>query len=149
MLALTFPSITRQHHKPFFVGHLNLPPQQLLIEEELQRIMEAPRSKSRSSKKSKMKKSGVRTKFLIESLRNDYFALREENERLRGLVSSNLPYSAANDILSQCYDVNAPKAQLDNVDALAGQMAGSGLDDDDDDDLWSEQGAPFELNMLI
>lgn len=95
--------------------------------------MEAPR-KSKSSKSGKMKKSGVRTKFLIESLRNDYYALREENDRLRGLVSANLPPSAAQAVLAECFDPNAPKAKVDNIDDLAGKMAGSGIDDDDDDD---------------
>lgn len=51
--------------------------------------MEAPR-KSKKKSKSKDKKSGVRTKFLIESLRNDYYELRSENDRLRELVNANL-----------------------------------------------------------
>ena len=105
--------------------------------------MEAPDTRKKSSKKSKskgsksakkMKKSGVRTKFLIESLRNDYYALREENERLRGLVADNLPEDAANSILAECFDVNAPKAKVDNIDALAEQVAGTGIDEDDEDD---------------
>jgi hypothetical protein len=98
--------------------------------------MEAPK-KSRSSKDrapKKIKKSGVRTKFLIESLRNDYYALREENDRLRGLVKGNLPFDAAATILSQCFDPNAPKASAANIDDLASQMAGAGMDDDDDDE---------------
>lgn len=94
--------------------------------------MDAP-SKSKKSK-SKIKKSGVRTKFMIESLRNDYYALREENDRLRGLVTANLPAAAANQVLSECFDVNAPRAKVDNIDELAEKMAGSGMDDDDDDD---------------
>ena len=80
-----------------------------------------------------MKKSGVRTKFLIESLRNDYYALREENEKLRNLVTANLPDYAAQEILSQCYDPNANKADVSNIDDLAGKMAGANVDDDDDD----------------
>ncbi len=36
-----------------------------------------------------MSKSGVRTKFLIESLRNEYYELRKENEKLRAMVSDN------------------------------------------------------------
>ena len=95
--------------------------------------MEAPRkSRSRSSKTDK-KKSGVRTKFLIESLRNDYFALREENEKLRGLVSSNLPGDTAGYILAQCYNPNAPRAGVDSVDDLADRLAGSDLEDDAND----------------
>jgi len=91
----------------------------------------AKTKKSRKSKK--MKKSGVRTKFLIESLRNDYYSLREENEQLRNLVKSNLPPYAAEEVLATCYDPNAPKAKVDNVDALAGKMAGASMDDDDED----------------
>jgi hypothetical protein len=94
----------------------------------------AKKSRSKSGKSSKMKKSGVRTKFLIESLRNDYYALREENERLRGLVSDNLPDAAAREVLSQCFDPNTPSVQIGSIDELAGKMAGSGLDDDDDED---------------
>jgi hypothetical protein len=103
--------------------------------------MEAPSSKKSSSSKSrsskdkdKLKKSGVRTKFLIESLRNDYYALREENERLRNMVSSNLPSEAAEAVLSDCFDTNAPKAKVVNIDELAGKMADAGMDDEDDDD---------------
>jgi hypothetical protein len=109
--------------------------------------MEAPRSKSSKSSKSKsksskkdkdgskkVKKSGVRTKFLIESLRNDYYALREENDRLRGLVQENLPASEADSVLATCFDVNAPRAKVDNIDELAEKISGSGLDDDEEDD---------------
>lgn len=99
--------------------------------------MEAPDSRKKSSRKSKtnkkLKKSGVRTKFLIESLRNDYYSLREENERLRGLVTANLPEDAANGILSECFDVNNPKEKVESIDDLAEQVAGSSLDDEDDD----------------
>ena len=80
-----------------------------------------------------MKKSGVRTKFLIESLRNDYYELRQENEKLRGLVTANLPDYAAREILAQCYDPNAPKANVDNIDALAGRMADSSINEEEED----------------
>lgn len=99
--------------------------------------MEAPKEKKKSSKGSKekkLKKSGVRTKFLIESLRNDYYALREENDRLRGLVSNNLPEDAAKAVLAECFDPNAPKVKADNIDELASKMAGSAIDEDDEDD---------------
>jgi hypothetical protein len=96
--------------------------------------MEAPSKSKKSSKDKKMKKSGVRTKFLIESLRNEYYELREENDRLREMVSSNLPGDAAQEILSQCFDINAPKANVSTIDELAGQMAEAGVDDEDDDE---------------
>jgi hypothetical protein len=104
--------------------------------------MEAPskskKSKSKSGKSSKSKKSssksGVRTKFLIESLRNEYYDLKSDNERLRDLVKANLPPAAAHGILAECYDPNAPKEKINNIDDLASKMAGSGMDDDDDDE---------------
>lgn len=100
--------------------------------------MEAPsKSKKSSSKKKSSKsasKSGVRTKFLIESLRNEYYDLKSDNERLRDLVKANLPKHAADGILSECYDPNAPKQSITNIDDLASKMAGSGVDDEDDDD---------------
>ena len=96
--------------------------------------MEAPRkSSSSSSKKDKMKKSGVRTKFLIESLRNDYYELRQENEKLRDMVKAQLPPHAADAVLAECFDANATKADSSNIDDLAGKMAGADLDTDDDD----------------
>jgi len=102
--------------------------------------MESPRSSKskssiRSSKEKKLKKSGVRTKFLIESLRNEYYDLREENDRLRQLVSTNLPQQEAQAILSQCFDPNnAPKAKAENLDELADKMAGAGVSEDEDED---------------
>ena len=90
--------------------------------------MEAPR---KSKKKSKSKKSGVRTKFLIESLRNDYYELRSENDRLRELVKANLDERAANAILAECFDVNAPRAKVDDIDGLASKMAAADVEDED------------------
>ena len=84
------------------------------------------------SRDKKMKKSGVRTKFLIESLRNDYYALKEENEKLRNMVTTNLAPYDARTVLAGCYDPNAPKPDVNNIDELAGKMAGSGIDEEED-----------------
>ena len=89
-------------------------------------------AEEKKAKKDKIKKSGVRTKFLIESLRNDYYALREENDRLRQMVSENLDEDAAKAILSECFDPNAPRAKVDNIDDLAMQT-GDDVDGDDSD----------------
>jgi hypothetical protein len=99
------------------------------------KTMEAPSKSKRSSKdKKSSKKSGVRTKFLIESLRNEYYDLREENDRLRNMVTSNLPHDAAESILADCFDLNAPKAKADNIDELAHKMTGAVVEEDDEDD---------------
>jgi hypothetical protein len=92
--------------------------------------MEAPR-KSKKKSSSKSKKSGVRTKFLIESLRNDYYELRSENDRLRELVKANLDERAASAILAECFDAQAPRAKVDDIDGLAAKMAGADVDDED------------------
>jgi hypothetical protein len=98
--------------------------------------MEEPR-RSRKSKdkkdKDKKKKSGVRTKFLIESLRQDYYSLRDENDRLRELVQVNLPRYAAEAILAECFDLSAPNAKVSNIDDLNSKMGGSKIDEGDED----------------
>lgn len=81
-----------------------------------------------------MKRSGVRTKFLIESLRNDYYELRSENDKLRALVQAELPEDAANAILSECFDSMNQGGKASDIDALASKMGGADLDDDEDDD---------------
>lgn len=84
------------------------------------------------SKKDKVKKSGVRTKFLIESLRGEYYDLREENETLRQIVSDYLPPIISREILADCFDPKAAKVNATSIDELAAQMAGNSVDDDDD-----------------
>lgn len=93
--------------------------------------MEEPRKKK---SKDKIKKSGVRTKFMIESLRNEYYALKAENDRLRNVVTTQLPPSVSRQLLADCYDPNAPRAKVDNIDDLAARMAGAGVDDEDEDE---------------
>lgn len=106
--------------------------------------MEEPRrsrkSKDKKEKDKKKKKSGVRTKFLIESLRQDYYSLRDENDRLRELVQVNLPRNAAEAILADCFDLTSPNAKVSNIDELSSKMDGNKIDegdeesDDEDDD---------------
>jgi len=98
--------------------------------------MEALRSKSSISRfgKRKIKRSGVRTKFMIESLRNEYYSLKEENQRLRNLVAANLPNEEAHAILAGCFVPNAPRAKIDNIDELAEQVAGSSMSEDEEMD---------------
>jgi hypothetical protein len=86
------------------------------------------------SKDRKKKKSGVRTKFLIESLRKDYYALRDENDRLREIVQSNLPKDVANAILADCFDLTSPSAKLSDVDEIDDKMKGTGIAEEDLDD---------------
>lgn len=96
--------------------------------------MEEPsrRKKDKSSSSSKKhKKSGVRTKFLIESLRRDYYSLRDENDRLREIVQTNLPKRVADDILADCFDLTAPAGG--SIDELADKVTGMGVDEDDDE----------------
>ena len=84
----------------------------------------------RRKKDKKKSKSGVRTKFLIESLRGDYYKLRDENDRLRGIVQDHLPKRKAEAILADCFDLTAPAAS--SIDELTDKMPGMNVDDDDE-----------------
>lgn len=90
--------------------------------------------KSKEKKDKKKKKSGVRTKFLIESLRQDYYALRDENDRLREIVQTNLPPHAANAILADCFDLTSPSARVSSIDELANKMPGMQIQEENSDE---------------
>jgi hypothetical protein len=95
--------------------------------------MDERRKKSRDKKdKKKKNKSGVRTKFLIESLRQDYYSLRDENDRLREIVQTNLPKSAAEAILADCFDLTSPSAKVSSIDDLAEKVPGMHISEEDD-----------------
>mmetsp|Transcript_38334 Transcript_38334/g.92731 ORF Transcript_38334/g.92731 Transcript_38334/m.92731 type:complete len:94 (+) Transcript_38334:125-406(+) len=90
-----------------------------------------PRAERKQKKK---KKSGVRTKFMIESLRKDYYALRDENDRLREIVQNNLPKDVADGILADCFDLTSPSAKISSVDDIDAKMKGMGIDEGDEDE---------------
>jgi hypothetical protein len=90
-------------------------------------------SRRKKDKSTKKHKSGVRTKFLIESLRRDYYALRDENDRLREIVQTNLPKHAADAILADCFDLTSPAVDVASIDDLTDKITGMGAGDDDDD----------------
>ncbi|CAJ1965543.1 unnamed protein product [Cylindrotheca closterium] len=90
-----------------------------------------PRAERKQKKK---KKSGVRTKFMIESLRKDYYALRDENDRLREIVQNNLPKDVADGILADCFDLTSPSAKITSVDDIDAKMQGMGIDEGDEDE---------------
>jgi hypothetical protein len=98
--------------------------------------MDDPRRSKKSKDKTdkKKKKSGVRTKFLIESLRQDYYALRDENDRLREIVQSNLPKGVAEAILADCFDLSSPSAKVSSIDDLAEKMPGMHIEEGDEED---------------
>jgi hypothetical protein len=72
-------------------------------------------------KRSSKKKSGVRTKFLLESLRVDYYTLQRENHRLREFIQAKLP-DKADAIFAECC---VPRQKIDSIDELAQQMSGN------------------------
>jgi hypothetical protein len=94
-------------------------------------IMEEGGRRKKSGKKPK--KSGVRTKFLIESLRRDYYALRDENDRLREIVQTNLPKRAADAILADCFDLTSPAVNVASIDDLTNKVPGMSIAEEDDD----------------
>jgi hypothetical protein len=94
--------------------------------------MEEP-SRRKKEKSAKKHKSGVRTKFLIESLRRDYYALRDENDRLREIVQTHLPKHAADAILADCFDLTSPAVNVGSIDDLTDKIPGMSMGDDDDE----------------
>jgi len=96
--------------------------------------MDMQRRSRKSTKDKKKKKSGVRTKFLIESLRQDYYSLRDENDRLREIVQMNLPPHAAHAILADCFDLTSPSARVSSIDDLANKMPGMQIQEENSDD---------------
>jgi hypothetical protein len=78
--------------------------------------------------KDKDKKSGVRTKFLIESLRQD------ENDRLREIVQTNLPNDIAEAILADCFDLTSPNARVTSIGDLEAKMPAMSLEEGDEED---------------
>ena len=97
-------------------------------------MSEKEKKSKKSSKDKKMKKSGVRTKFLIESLRQEYYDLRSENDMLRGIVEEHLPKDVAGPLLAECFDPTASSAKVGSIDDLAEKMPGMKVNDDSDDD---------------
>jgi hypothetical protein len=92
--------------------------------------------KSGSSSSSSSKKSGVRTKFLLESLRQDYYTLQDENNRLRDIILSRLP-NAANAILAECCPPRKKVSSIDELGAMMPNMTieeGDEEEEDDDDE---------------
>ena len=63
-----------------------------------------------------------RSLLLVESLRNDYYALRKENDRLRGLVTDNLAPEDSAAVLATCFDPNSNRANVSDIDNLAAQV---------------------------
>jgi hypothetical protein len=88
--------------------------------------------KKKSSKDKKIKKSGVRTKFLIESLRQEYYDLRSDNDMLRAIVEEHLPKEISGPLLAECFDPTSASAKVTSIDDLASKMGGVTTKDDDD-----------------
>lgn len=79
------------------------------------RKKKSDRDRKSKDKKGKRKSSGVRTKFLIESLRGEMYELQEENTRLRSIISTKLPH-IADEIFAKCC---RPRIEIHSVDQLA------------------------------
>jgi hypothetical protein len=94
------------------------------------------KSKSRSGGSGKeTKKSGVRTKFLLESLRQDYYALQDENTKLRDIIMARLP-NAANAIIAECCP---PRKKVSTIDELGEMMPHMTIDEGDEDEEDDEE----------
>lgn len=89
------------------------------------------KKREKKSKKGKdSKKSGVRTKFLLESLRQDYYSLQEENTKLREIIMERLP-NAANAIIAECCP---PRKKVSSIDELGEMMPNMTIEEGDEDE---------------
>lgn len=86
--------------------------------------------KDKKRKDKKQKKSGVRTKFLLESLRQDYYSLQEENEQLREIIRSKLP-GVADVIIAECCP---PRKKVSSIDELGQMMPNMKIDEGDEEE---------------
>ena len=84
----------------------------------------------RSGSSKETKKSGVRTKFLLESLRQDYYSLQDENTKLREIIMARLP-NAANAIIAECCP---PRKKVSTIDELGEMMPHMTIDEGDEDE---------------
>lgn len=108
-----------------------------VTEKKKSKKRDGTKKSKKSSSSNKEKKSGVRTKFLLESLRQDYYTLQDENSRLREIILSRLP-NAADAIITECCP---PRKKVSSIDELGSMMPNMTIeegdedeDDDDDDD---------------
>ena len=83
-----------------------------------------------SSSSKETKKSGVRTKFLLESLRQDYYTLQDENSHLRSIIYERLP-NIADVIIAECCP---PRKKVSSIDELGDMMPNMTIEEGDEDE---------------
>eukprot|EP00561_Arcocellulus_cornucervis_P006998 CAMPEP_0185817880 /NCGR_PEP_ID=MMETSP1322-20130828/19795_1 /TAXON_ID=265543 /ORGANISM="Minutocellus polymorphus, Strain RCC2270" /LENGTH=222 /DNA_ID=CAMNT_0028514953 /DNA_START=225 /DNA_END=893 /DNA_ORIENTATION=+ len=86
--------------------------------------------------------SGVRLKFIVESLRMEMIHLQQQNAKLRRIVAMRLP-DRSDDIFDACCSVSASRAvaaRKSFVKMMAEELAKLGFGDIDDDDDDEEEG---------
>lgn len=110
----------------------NVPTQVDVVDSSTSSSSKKSKKKKSKSKKSKSdsKKSGVRTKFLLESLRQDYYSLQDENNKLREIIMERLP-SAANAIIAECCP---PRKKVSSIDELGQMMPNMTIEEGDEDE---------------
>mmetsp|Transcript_19730 Transcript_19730/g.23677 ORF Transcript_19730/g.23677 Transcript_19730/m.23677 type:complete len:146 (-) Transcript_19730:249-686(-) len=92
---------------------------------------EKKEKKDKKEKKiAKGKKSGVRTKFILESLRSRFYELKDENENLRQIVLSRLPDQAGVIFADCCF----PREEEGSTeDRLSTMMSNATIEEGDED----------------
>ena len=89
------------------------------------------KGKRRSGRKEKkVKESGIRTKFLLESLRQDYYSLQDENSTLREIIRTKLP-NVADVIFTECCQ---PRVKVSSIDELGAMMPTLTIDEEGEED---------------
>lgn len=99
----------------------------------------------------KIRNSGVRTKFIVESLRMEMIALQRQNAKLRRIVAMRLP-DRSDVIFEDCCSVSASAAVAAResfIKKMAEEMANLGIIGDDSDDDGDDDAAGENLHLYV
>ena len=99
----------------------------------------------------KIRHSGVRTKFIVESLRMEMITLQRQNAKLRRIVAMRLP-DRSDVIFEDCCSVSASAAvavRESFIKKMAEELANLGIGDDDSDDVDDDDEAGENLHLYV
>ena len=99
----------------------------------------------------KIRHSGVRTKFIVESLRMEMITLQRQNAKLRRIVAMRLP-DRSDVIFEDCCSVSASAAVAAResfIQRMAEELANLGISGDDSDDSDDDDEVGENLHLYV
>ena len=99
----------------------------------------------------KIRRSGVRTKFMVESLRMEMITLQRQNAKLRRIVAMRLP-DRSDVIFEDCCSVSASAAVAAResfMQRMAEELASLGINGDDSDDSDDDDEVGENLHLYV